>query len=201
MGDRPTAGIDDTGPLVGAVLTGGASRRFGSDKALADFHGRPVGSVVVAALREADCDPVIALGGTAGTALGVPIVPDRRPGDGPLAALADGLTWLGRGRLVVAPCDLPLLTAAHLVPLVAAAGGGVAAVATVDGRPQPSLGVWPAAWARPARDAVRRGRRAFRHALDLGPWSAVEVPPEALADADTVAELDQLRRRIIPGAG
>ena len=96
-------------PIAGAVLVGGRSRRFGSDKALADAGGRPLGSRVIDALRAAGVDPVVAVGGTAGSTLGVPTVADRHPGEGPLAALATVLTWARSGLVVVAPCDLPLL--------------------------------------------------------------------------------------------
>lgn len=178
--------------LAGGVLCGGASSRFGSDKALAPAGDGPLGALVVTALRDAGIDPVVALGGSAGHQLGIPVVPDRAPGDGPLAALASALTWAGAGWLLVSPCDLPLLTANHVELLVGDLVGDRARVAVVDGSPQPSLAVWPASWARRTQKAVDQGERAFRHALTLGEWDPVRLPAEALADADTREELDRL---------
>ena len=178
--------------VVGAVLTGGHSRRFGTDKALADADGTPLGRRVVDALRAGGADPVVLVGGRAGRVLGLPTVPDRLPGAGPLAGLATALRWARSGLVVVSPCDLPLLRGEHIAALVAAADEDTAAVASVHGGLQPSLGCWPARASQPLHDAVRSGRRAWRHALDVVPHVAVELPPAALADADTPARLAEL---------
>ncbi len=182
---------DSTGParVLGAVLCGGQSRRFGSDKALADAGGRPLASWVVEALRQAGADPVVAVGGTAGVELGLPTVADRAPGEGPLAALATVLLWARSGLVVVAPCDLPLLRAEHVLLLIEAARQGGPAVAEIDGTPQPSLACWPASIGPAVQRLVAGGQRSWRAALDIGPWIGVVLPPEAMIDADTPASL------------
>ena len=187
------------GPLIGAVLCGGRSRRFGTDKALADAGGRPLGAWVVDALRQAGADPVVAVGGSAGTALGIPTIADRNPGAGPLAALATVLLWARTGLVVVAPCDLPLLRPDHLAALVAAAGPGRSGVAEVDGRAQPSLACWPATLGPAIAALVRAGERAWQSALAAGPWVAVPLPRQAVADADTPASLQRLLAGTEPG--
>lgn len=184
--ERPT--------LVGAVLCGGRSSRFGTDKALALVDGVPMGRLVADALRDAGADPVVAVGGTAGPAIGLPVIDDRHPGEGPLGALATVLGWAATGIVLVTPCDLPLLRGDHLAPLVTATEGGArAAIARVDDRLQPSVACWPAAWARDVQRRFTAGDRAWRVALDLGPWTPVDLDPEATADADTPADLDRLR--------
>jgi len=183
--DRPT-------PILGAVLCGGQSSRFGTDKALVDVDGRPLAARIIDALRGAGADPVVAVGGSAGLQLGVPTIADRHPGQGPLAALGTVLLWARTGLVVVTSCDVPLLTAAHVKALLAAAAPNRAAVATVDDRPQPSLACWPAGYGSDIAAMVKEGRRTWRSALDAGPWVRVELPPESVADADTPAELSQL---------
>jgi molybdopterin-guanine dinucleotide biosynthesis protein A len=177
---------------MGAVLCGGRSRRFGSDKAVADAGGRPLALLVIDALREAGADPVVAVGGQAGPALGLPTIADRSPGAGPLAALATVLTWARHGLVVVAPCDLPLLTGGHIRALILGAGSGRAAVAEVDGVAQPSLACWPAAWGPAVQALVDAGHRSWRAGLGAGPWEAVPLPARALADADTPDTLARL---------
>lgn len=183
-------------PVVGAVLMGGRSSRFGTDKALADAGGRPLGLRVADALRRGGADPVVAVGGRAGGRLGLVTVPDRTADQGPLAALASILLWARTGLVVVAPCDLPLLAGDHVAALVAAAGteprrAGVA-VAGADGRPQPSLACWPAAVGPLIQRLVDGGHRAWRDALTVVSWSPVKLPSEALADADTPVSLQAI---------
>lgn len=192
--------MDARAQVAGAILLGGASSRFGSDKALAKTGNGLLGQRVVAALRGGGVDPVVAVGGTAGSALGLVTLADAEPLGGPLPAVAQALAYFGRGHVLVCPCDLPLLSAEHITMLISALHlldgdpPPTAVVAEVNGRPQPSLGIWPTAWALAARRAVVDGRRAFRDALDLGPWVTVELPPAALADADTPETLEELLR-------
>ncbi len=170
--------------MIAAILTGGASSRFGTDKALV------MGGGVRDAARDLGCDPVVAVGGTAGPALGLITIPDRRPGAGPLAALASVLLWAGPEHVLVLPCDLPLLTGDHLRPLVdAARHPDTAVIAEVGGSAAHSVGVWPGSAGRRLWQAVERGERALQTALDLVQWVAVPLDPSALRDADTAADL------------
>ncbi len=184
-------------PVVGAVLCGGRSARFGTDKALAPAGDRLVGEWVVTALRQAGADPVMAVGGTAGPTLNIPTVPDLRPGDGPLAGLATALLWAKTGSVVVVPCDMPLLRPGDVAPLVSAARQrpDAAVVATVDGKPMISLAVWPASSGRDILRLVDNKIRRFRDALQVVEWVGVEVAAEAMEDADTPDELARLIAR------
>lgn len=190
--------MNPTGPVVGAVLCGGRSSRFGSDKALAPFGASTVGARIVTALRSAAVDPVVAIGGTAGDELNIPTVTDLRPGEGPLGGLATALLWARTGWVLVAPCDVPLLTPAHVAALLDARIGADEdrpVVAVVDGRPQPSLACWPADHGRRLLAMVDGDRRALRSSIDGIEWRGVELPADAVADADTPEELARLRDR------
>lgn len=183
--------------MVGAVLCGGKSSRFGSDKALADAEGVPVGGRVIAALRGGGAEPVAAIGGTAGSELGIPTIADLRPGEGPLAGLATALLWAKTGSVVVAPCDLVLLRASDVQSLLSIGreNPDLVAVATIEGNPQISLAMWPANRGRDVLRLVDDGKRKFRAALDLIGWVGVELAESAVADADTPEELARLLAR------
>ncbi|RIV82991.1 molybdenum cofactor guanylyltransferase [Aurantiacibacter xanthus] len=74
--------------ILGAVLAGGMSTRFGSDKALAVLDGRTLLERAVEALAQL-CDKVVIVGRTAGPA---PCIPDApRPGMGPLGGVSGAL--------------------------------------------------------------------------------------------------------------
>ncbi len=74
--------------ILGAVLAGGQSSRFGSDKALAELHGRTLIARAVEAL-EGFCDKVIVVGRDTAPA---PTIPDwPRAHMGPLGGIAAAL--------------------------------------------------------------------------------------------------------------
>lgn len=74
--------------ILGAVLAGGQSARFGSDKALAEFGGRTLIARAVDALA-GWCEYVVVVGRAEAPA---PTIPDwPRPGMGPLGGIAAAL--------------------------------------------------------------------------------------------------------------
>jgi molybdopterin-guanine dinucleotide biosynthesis protein A len=123
--------------LLGAVLAGGRSSRFGSDKALAELQGKPLLSHASEALA-AQCDAVIVCGRAWP---GLASVPDRPAPDlGPLGGLNAALHYAvanGFDAVLSAGCDTPLLPADLVERL---SGAGEAAYL----RDLPIIGLWPA---------------------------------------------------------
>ena len=153
---------------LGAVLAGGRSRRFGSDKALAEYRGRPLIAHVLDALA-AQCDAVVVVGKD----WGPDWIADRpAPDMGPLGGLNAALhaaAARGFGVVMTAPCDVPYLSA-DLAQRLAAAGH-TAFVADI-----PVIGRWPVelaagldVWVRAGSDLSVRGwaRSAGAVALSL----------------------------------
>lgn len=180
--------LDEPG-VIGAILVGGASRRFeGRNKAAV------IGPHVLSAMRGASIDPIVAIGGEPGL-LPVPTIADRYPGEGPLGAVATAATFARAGWILAATCDLPLVNASTFADLVAAIDTNsldTAVVASIEGVPQVSLGCWPATWARAIHRDIRGGERRFRHLLTLGPINLCEVDATQLHDADDEATLAEL---------
>ena len=79
--------------LVGAVLTGGSSRRMGRTKALIEIEGVPMASIVAEALAGAGCESVVAIGGEPDelSGLDIAVLPDEYPGQGPLGGVISAL--------------------------------------------------------------------------------------------------------------
>jgi molybdopterin-guanine dinucleotide biosynthesis protein A len=124
-------------PVPGAILAGGASRRFGSPKALARVDGVRIIDRVRSALTEAVDEMVlIANEPDLFAGLGLPVRGDRLPGLGPLAGIEAALRWAaergGAGALCVS-CDLPFASAGLLRAL---AERGDAAHAVVPESPR-----------------------------------------------------------------
>ncbi len=137
--------------VLGVVIAGGRSVRFGGEKAVALLKRKPL--LLWAAARLARSCASVAINarpGTAAAALaeaeGLAVLHDA-PGDadGPLSGVKAGLTWaqaLGARAIAVSPCDVPVLPEDLFVRLIAAAGEGAAMAETAEGR-QPLCAVWP----------------------------------------------------------
>lgn len=154
-----------TGDVVGVVLAGGRSVRFGGEKAVALLGGRPLLEWAAQRLRSVCAEVAVnARPGTEGEALaraqGLPVLHDA-DGDalGPLAGVKAGLLWAearGARALAVSPCDVPLLPDDLYARLLESAAGGAAMAETRDGR-QPLCALWPVTALPTVRAALADG--------------------------------------------
>lgn len=121
-------------PFGAIILTGGASRRMGADKASLDWDGQRAVDRVAALAMAAGAARVL----TAGRDLGLEHVEDPEPGAGPVAGVLGGARAMaarGLARALVLAVDAPTVTADDLAPLLAAPGPG----AFYDGLPVPMV--------------------------------------------------------------
>ncbi|MES2341247.1 MAG: NTP transferase domain-containing protein [Pseudomonadota bacterium] len=118
--------FDNAPNLLGAIiLTGGASRRMGTDKALQLWGGVRAIDRVVALARGAGAVQIV----TAGEGdYGPPRAPDPAPFSGPVAGVLAGLALLGERftRVLILAVDAPTLRVEDLAPLLTAPGPGAA---------------------------------------------------------------------------
>ena len=129
------------------VLAGGESRRFGSDKALAQFRGEPLIGRVVRTLREAGfAQVVIAAKDTAKYAALAPagdLLGDPSPAQTPLAGLEAGLRASRHALVFACAADMPFAADGPLIDaLTAAIAGHDAAVPHAGGSLQPLCALW-----------------------------------------------------------
>jgi molybdopterin-guanine dinucleotide biosynthesis protein A len=93
-----------------AILAGGKSRRFGSNKALAPWRGRRLIDAVVGAARAVSHTVfIVANDAPPYKDQGLDIIPDSFPGAGPLAGLHAALQHASGNRVLLLGCDMPLL--------------------------------------------------------------------------------------------
>jgi molybdopterin-guanine dinucleotide biosynthesis protein A/rhodanese-related sulfurtransferase len=158
----------------GFVLTGGASRRFGSDKAVEPFDAVAMGARVVAALQAAGALTVSTVGGT-DRGFGVPHVADQYPGDGPLGGILSSFACAINEVIFVAACDLPALDAPTVLAVLSGLDDADAAVAHTD-RDEPLCAAYRVASCRvPFERAFANSDRSMRHALKRVRVQAVSV--------------------------
>jgi molybdenum cofactor guanylyltransferase len=129
------------------VLAGGESRRFGSDKALAQLRGEPLLAHVLRGLREAGFAQIAVAAKEparyAGMAGGAELLADVRPIQTPLAGLAAGLRASHHDLVFACAADMPFAADAALIDaLTAAVAGHDVAVPYAGGSLQPLCALW-----------------------------------------------------------
>jgi FdhD protein len=173
-----------TEALTGVLLVGGASRRFGSPKALAHTGGETLAARAWRLLGEA-CDERIAVG-KRGDGLPLPfeLLDDGTEVRAALAGIVAGLRAAPTELCIVVPVDCPALTPASLRTLAAACDGDAAVS---------QAGPLPGAFRRSALPALERrlagGEYRLRDALAELRTSAVTLPLEELTNVNTPSDL------------
>jgi molybdopterin-guanine dinucleotide biosynthesis protein A len=181
------------GPIVGVLLAGGRSSRFGGgDKSLAMLGGKTL--IASAIERLAPQVEILVLNANGDPArfgkLALPVIADdASPGigdfAGPLAGLLAGMEWAGAKHpkaryIVTAATDTPFFPRDLVARLAEASGGAKPAVASSASGVHPVFGLWPVALAGVLRADLVAGKHK---ALDwVREQNAVEVPfgPETI---------------------
>jgi molybdopterin-guanine dinucleotide biosynthesis protein A len=174
--------------LTGALLVGGASKRFGSPKALATFRGETLAGRGRRLLEEA-CDEVLVVGKPA-DALPFDVLDDGAAGRAPVHGLVAALREATHDVVVALPVDVPLVTPGALRALGAAAAVPSATVPLPGAYARSSLPVLEA--------RIGGGELSLR---GVNP-STLELPEGLLVDLDTpeaLAELDRPGHALVVG--
>ncbi len=162
-------------PGIGAILAGGASRRFGSRKALANVGGRPVVERVRDALRDAGLEPRLITHNPEWFAeLDLPSRADTLPGAGPLGGIHAALAWAaeeGRQGALCVPCDAPFLPSGLLRALVERAADDAVMLPESGGRREiePLCAFYPVSCLPQIRNQLTQGRYRLVDLLDAVP--------------------------------
>jgi molybdopterin-guanine dinucleotide biosynthesis protein A len=172
--------------LTGVLLVGGASRRFGSPKALARVGGTTLAERAWRVLGDA-CDERLAFGKTVDCLeLPFPIRDDGTEVRAALAGIVAGLRAARNHVCVFLPVDAPNATA----ELVRTLGEACREAAV------PQTGPLPGAYSRDALNVLERrlerGELALRAAVAELDAVTVEVDPALLVNVNRPEELAQL---------
>jgi molybdenum cofactor guanylyltransferase len=167
---------------AGVVLTGGASRRMGRDKATLRVDGSAMASRLAGRLYEAGCTPVLCVGGDLDglRALGLDARADRWPGEGPLGGVLTALELVGEATVLIVACDLIDLDVATMSAILDAPEADVAVAHS--GRREPMCGRWSASVHAGLLAAFERGERSMQGGL-----TAVEAGGGSVVDVRVVA--------------
>lgn len=172
----------------GAVLAGGRSRRFGSDKARYVLEGKPLLARVLASLTAASERFVVADGAYGD--FGVPVYADSFPGQGPLSGVHTALGQAREDWVAVAACDLPYLTPAYWSTLARHREGVQTVVVRRGGRLEPLAALYHRDLAAEAARRLKRGDHALHSFVENSStrvlaWETLDLPPETLTNLNT----------------
>jgi molybdopterin-guanine dinucleotide biosynthesis protein A len=160
-----------------------------------EVDGQAMAVRVSDALWRADAAEVFCVGGSAAlTSLGLRVVPDERPGEGPLGGLVTALSTAAHDLVVVLACDLLDPSVAAIERLVDWAemreDAADATVPVVEHRAQWLHGAWRRdACLAPLRAVFDDGERSIHGAADGLDVHLVEVAGPGFADADAPDDL------------
>ena len=181
--------------VAGLVLAGGASHRFGRDKARYPMpDGRPMVAHVAATLARVaaplylsvrdseDPPPLDHL---------AYLVTDPIPDAGPIAGLYAGLCASAAPWLLVVACDLPFVTETGLRMLLASRSPDVEAVVAIDpdGRMQPLCACYRGTVQAAVAENLDAGRYAMHALLDRLMVRTVPLPADELRNINRPADL------------
>jgi molybdopterin-guanine dinucleotide biosynthesis protein A len=180
------------------ILAGGRSRRMGVDKSMLPIGGRPMIEHICQQLRGTFATVLISANDKEKFAfLGLDVIPDAVPDQGPLMAVASALKASDRELNLIVSCDVPEIRLAVVRRMLAEADGADAVIpVTNDGKPQPLFAVYRRSARCPMEEALASGARRLSDIYGLCKVRFMELGDAGwFANLNTMAEYEQFRSR------
>jgi FdhD protein len=138
-----SAGITISTETTGVILAGGASTRFGSNKALALLHGTHIIKHVASTLENLFPQHLLVTNSPATYRfLGWPMTGDLHADSGPLAGIHAALHTMATPQAFIVGCDMPIIDSRLIAYLCNLAGNWEAAVPWLAAGPEPLYAVY-----------------------------------------------------------
>ena len=147
-----------------AVLAGGRSTRMGTDKAGLPFMGMTLAAYQAEKLKALGMTDLM-LSGCRQEIPGARCVPDELPARGPLGGIHACLGAAAHEAVLFLSVDVPLVPADTLRALLDAHTGGITLL-SVDGAPQPLIGVYDRSLRPAAEEILRSDYTAVRRLFE-----------------------------------
>jgi len=195
--------------ILGYVQAGGASTRFGRDKALVGFGGRTMLAQTTGLLASVCGEVIIVAAEGQYPDVPVPLLADRWPGQGPLGGI---LTALQSSALrgtesiwnLIVSCDMPFLTRDWLEFLCQRAERSAAQVAVAESANglEPLCACWKttsmpsvqAAFDSGVRKVSDAMKRLPMEVLDVSVWKRFDTKGRLFWNINTQADYEEAKR-------
>jgi molybdenum cofactor guanylyltransferase len=198
----------ETSSVLGYVLAGGGSTRFGRDKALVEIAGAPMLSRMRELLTLVTKEVQVIAAPDKYAALGITGLPDRWDGQGPLAgiitALATTAETSGAQWNLIIGCDMPFLSRdwlAYLVTRSRASKAEVVAPQSAQGL-EPLCSCWRTSAAPKLQEQFESGTRKITEAMkrldmeivDEAAWKRFDTAGRLFWNMNTPADYHEAKR-------
>jgi molybdenum cofactor guanylyltransferase len=201
--------ISPTAVIAGYVMAGGASERFGFDKARAELGGKTMLARMSALVEEVTGSVSVVAPARRYDQFDMWVVEDLWPGQGPLGGIITALTATaetdgGREWNLIVGCDMPFLTPQWLTHLVARALASEAQVVTPRSKQglEPLCACWRTSAVRQLQhafdDGARKVTEGMKHlameVLDEADWKRFDSGGRLFWNMNTPVEYDEAKR-------
>jgi len=195
--------------MVGYVLAGGASSRFGQDKALIEVGGKPMLARMCELLRGVVDEVNVVAPPEKYLSIGVKSVADLWPGEGPLGGIVTALLNTEKSdprfaRNLILSCDMPFLTREWLAYLAERALKSVAQVVLPQSAhgPEPLCACYRtdagpalrAMFERRVRKVTDALKQVKTEVLDATDWKRFDSAGRLFWNMNTAADFEEVRR-------
>jgi len=158
--------------VAGIILAGGRSSRFGRDKALFDFQGRPLIAYVMDAFSGTARRIIVSVSPGRAASFrelfgdSIELVEDDSPFEGPLFGIAKAVEMVSEEFVLLAPCDMPFLDRALYRLLLMRIEEHEAAMPILRNYHEPIIGAYRTdSLRRAAVTAISKGHRKLSSIL------------------------------------
>jgi len=183
--------------ITGVILAGGKSSRFGENKALAHFRGIPMIQRVIESLRQLFPEILLVTNspGEYGE-LGVPVVRDIVPDQGPLGGIVTAFQNTLNDRIFVVGCDMPALEPGPILRILAEGGVADAGIPVHDGVREYLMALYSRRLLPRLACCLSEGKLSLRDFFDhLSNVAWVPVEGDSCFNVNTKKDLELLEER------
>lgn len=164
--------------IVGILLAGGLSRRFGSPKAFAEIDGKKYYEISYHILEEISNEVIIVTRPELMHKFpeNKRVITDEKrfSGCGPLAGIYSAMKEQLASRYIVLPCDMPLLTK-EIVKRLLALHVKEVTIPVVEDKLQPLVSVWNYSMLEKIETVLKRKRYKMTEALKKAEVSYIDI--------------------------
>ena len=185
--------------VLGLVLAGGKSKRFGQDKALFAFHEGISQLDYAIRLLDAFCERTIVSVSDSMSCFGIEnseCIKDVPGVEGPIGGVMSGLIEAREKGLLVVACDMPLLEASLILRLLSQRDESRLATCylATDGKPEPLCAIYEPECLPVLERAIEEGQLSLRRFLIRENVARVTCKsPELLASLNFQDDVERLR--------